>query len=160
MFGRMIIAIGLMAAGSTDAFAQQILVREDAPTDRAADFPLAELEATFRQMDADGLSTVRLLEGGTYNVNIRRLRGVEIALVHERTSDVYVVREGSGTLVTGGTLVDENGAAVDGLRGAAIQGGVARVISVGDVIFIPAGVPHGIRESDGITWLNIRFDTR
>ena len=111
-------------------------------------------------MDTDGLSTVRLLEGGTYNVNIRRLRGVETALVHERTSDVYVVREGSGTLVTGGTLVDENGAEVDGLRGAAIQGGIARVISVGDVIFIPAGVPHGIRESDGITWLNIRFDTR
>ena len=160
MFGRMIIAIGLIAAGSTDAFAQQILVREDAPADRAADFPLAELEATFRQMDADELSTVRLLEGGTYNVNIRRLRGVETALVHERTSDVYVVREGSGTLVTGGTLVDENGAAVDGLRGAAIQGGVSRVIGAGDVIFIPAGVPHGIRESDGITWLNIRFDSR
>jgi len=160
MFGRMIIAIGLIAVGGADAFAQQLLVREEAPTDRAADFPLAELEATFRQMDADGLSTVRLLEGGAYNVNIRRLRGAETALVHERTSDVYVVREGSGTLVTGGTLVDENGAAVDGSRGAAIRDGVTRVITVGDVIFIPAGVPHGIRDSDGMTWLNIRFDTR
>ena len=62
--------------------------------------------------------------------------------------------------MTGGTLVDENGAAVDGSRGAAIRDGVTRVITVGDVIFIPAGVPHGIRDSDGMTWLNIRFDTR
>ena len=30
---------------------------------------------------------------------------------------------------------------------------------MGDLIFIPAGVPHGIRETDGITWFNIRFDT-
>ncbi len=160
MLWRMLVVIGVLGAGSTDALAQGVLVREEAPTDRAADFPLEELEATFRQMDAEGLSTVRLLEGGAYNVNIRRLRGAETALVHERTTDVYVIREGSGTLVTGGTLIDENGVAVDGTRGASIRGGVTRVIGVGDVVFIPAGVPHGIRESEGMTWLNIRFDTR
>ena len=33
------------------------------------------------------------------------------------------------------------------------------MIGAGDLIFIPAGVPHGIRETDGITWFNIRFDT-
>ena len=153
------VVVGLLLVWTSDATAQ-MLVRQEAPTDRAADFPLAELEATFRQMDADDLSTVRLLEGGTHNVNIRRLRGGETALIHEVTTDVWVVREGSGTLVTGGTLVDEDGLAVDGPRGAAIRGGVTRVIGVGDVVFIPAGVPHGIRDSDGITWLNIRFDTR
>ena len=25
---------------------------------------------------------------------------------------------------------------------------------------IPAGVPHGIRDTEGITWFDIRFDTR
>lgn len=149
----------IVLVGTPDATAQ-LLIRQEAPTDRAADFPLAELEDTFLQMDADDLSTIRLLEGGTYNVNIRRLRGGETALIHEVTTDVWVVREGSGTLVTGGSLVDEDGLPVDGQRGAAIRGGVTRVIGVGDVVFIPAGVPHGIRDSDGITWLNIRFDTR
>ena len=152
--------VGLLTMCTVEASALQMLIRQEAPTDRAADFPLPELEATFRQMDVEGLSTIRLLEGGTYNVNIRRLRGGETALLHEVTTDVYVVREGSGTLVTGGTLIDENGVAVDGPRGVAIRGGVTRVISAGDVVFIPAGVPHGIRESEGITWLNIRFDTR
>ena len=141
------------------AVGAQVLVRQEAPTDRAADFPLAELEAIVRQMDAEQRTTVRLLEGGSYNVNIRRIRGGETALMHPRTTDVYVVREDSGTLVTGGQIVDENGAPVDGQRGAAIRGGEERVIGAGDLVFIPAGVPHGIRETDGITWFNIRFDT-
>ncbi len=140
------------------AVGAQVQIRQQAPTDRAADFPLAELEAIVQEMDAEQRQTMRLLEGGTYNVNIRRIRGGETALMHPRTIDVWVVREGSGTLVTGGQIVDENGQPVE-QRGAAIRGGEEREIGVGDLIFIPAGVPHGIRETDGITWFNIRFDT-
>ena len=72
-------------------------------------------------MDAGGLSTPGLLEGGTHKVNIRR---GETALIHPVTVDVRVVQEGSGTPVSGGTLVYENGAAVDGQRGAAVRGGM------------------------------------
>ena len=160
MHAHRLVVIGLVGLSSIVVFAEQILVRQQAPTDRAATFPLEEIEATIKQMDADERSTVRLLEGGTYNVNIRRLRGAETALVHPRTTDVYVVYQGSGTLVTGGQIVDENGNPVDGQRGAAIRGGVERVIRTGDLVFIPAGVPHGFRNTDGITWFNIRFDTK
>ena len=154
-----LVVLGLLAVGAAEASARQVLVRQEAPTDRAVDYSLSELQAEFREMDAEDLSTLRLLEGGTYNVNIRRIRGGETALIHPVTADVWVVREGSGTLVTGGTLIDEDGAAAAGQRGAGIRGGVARVIRAGDVVFIPAGVPHGIRDTEGITWLNIRFDT-
>lgn len=124
------------------------------------DFPLSELEAAFRDMDARKLATLRLLEGGSYNVNIRRLAGAESALVHAKTTDVWVVREGSGTLVTGGTLVDPTTRTNGDMSGSAIRGGLERAINAGDVIFIPAGVPHGVKESTSITWLNIRFDTK
>ena len=67
-------------------------------------------------MDAEGLSTPGLLEGGTHNVNIC---GAETALMHPVTVDVWVVQEGSGTLVSRGTRVYEKGAAVDGPRGLA-----------------------------------------
>ena len=110
-------------------------------------------------MDAEQRTTVRLLEGGSYNVNIRRIRGGETALMHPRTTDVHVVREGSGTLVTGGQIVDERGRPVDGQRGAGIAGGTEQRLNAGALVFISAGVPHGIRETDGITWFNIRFDT-
>ncbi len=151
------LAIGLTAAVVLVA---QIEIQQQAPTDRAVDFPTAEIDTIIQEMDAAGRATTRLLEGGSYNVNIRRISNAETALMHPRTTDVYVIREGSGTLVTGGQMVDEQGQPIDGQRGAAIRGGSERVIGVGDVIFIPAGVPHGIRDTDGITWFNIRFDTR
>ena len=111
-------------------------------------------------MDAKKIPTMRLIEGGRYNVNIRRLVGAESALVHAKTADVWVVREGSGTLVTGGALVNPQTNANGDLSGSGITGGVERVIKTGDVVFIPAGVAHGVKESKSITWLNIRFDTK
>ena len=151
------LAVGLAAAAVLVA---QIDIRQQAPLDRAVDFPTAEIDTIIAEMDAAGRATTRLLEGGSYNVNIRRIGNAETALMHPRTTDVWLIREGSGTLVTGGQMVDAQGEPVDGTRGAAIRGGSERVIGVGDVIYIPAGVPHGIRDTAGITWFNIRFDTR
>ena len=157
-----LIAVGAFGLGLATVIVlpAQVLVRMQAPTDRAAVFPLSEIEATIREMDVDQRATVRLVEGGSYNVNIRRLRGPESALMHPRTTDVYVVREGSGTLVTGGQMVDADGQPIDAPRGAAIRGGTEQVVKAGDLVFIPAGVPHRFRATDGITWFNIRFDTK
>ena len=155
------IVVGALTIGlSAATLAGQIQIRSQAPTDTAADFPLAEIEAIIEDMDDNQRATTRLLEGGSFNVNIRRLKNAESALMHPRTTDVYVIREGSGTLVTGGQIVDESGNPVDGQRGAAIRGGTERRIGAGDLVFIPAGVPHGIRDTEGITWFNIRFDTK
>ena len=157
-------AIGIgFGVGGASVMGQQSntpTIRQAAPTDKAVDFTLAEIESTFKEMDAKKIATMRLLEGGRYNVNIRRLVGSESALVHAKTADVWVVREGSGTLVTGGSLVNPTTNANGDLSGSAIRGGVERVIKTGDVVFIPAGVAHGVKESTSITWLNIRFDTK
>ena len=124
-------------------------IMQPAPTDRAVPLHLETLQQYLRDMDAKQLATLRMLEGGRYNVNIRRIRGAETALVHPVTVDLWVVLEGSGTITTGGTLVDGK-----------IVGGESRPLKVGDVEFIPAGVPHGVTGVDGsITWLNVRWDT-
>ncbi|WP_428102002.1 cupin domain-containing protein [Candidatus Rariloculus sp.] len=130
--------------------AQGVRILDEAPLDRAADFPREDLVALFRQMSEQSIRTMRLLEGGEYNVNIRHVENVTpetfVTLVHPDTIDVWVVQEGSGTLLTGGEK--------DGDRQI---GGVERFIGTGDLIFIPAGVPHGMKETSSITWLNIRF---
>ena len=157
--------IGATLAMQLHARAQQsagsgVNIRMQAPVDKAADFPLADLLATYKDMDAKKLLTMRLVEGGKYNVNIRRLSTAERPLVHPKTADVWVVTEGSGTLVTGGELVDSTRSATGDLSGSSIRGGIERVIKAGDVVFIPAGLSHGVKETKGITWLNIRFDTK
>ena len=126
------------------------VILQQAPGDRAVPIPLETLKGYYADMDSKKLETLRMLEGGRFNVNIRRIRNAESALVHPVTADVWVVTEGSGTLTVNGKL-----------EGNRIVGGDSRPLVVGDVVFVPAGVPHGVSGvgSAGITWLNIRFDT-
>jgi mannose-6-phosphate isomerase-like protein (cupin superfamily) len=130
------------------ASAAQTVILERAPTDHTVAIPKETLARYFADMDEKKLQTLRMLEGGKYNVNIRRITNAETALVHPTTIDLWVVLEGSGTLTTGGTI--QNGK---------IVGGQSHTIRAGDVEFIPATVPHGVSGVQGsITWLNIRWD--
>ena len=59
-------------------------ILEKAPTDRAIAIPKEKLNQYLRDMDAKKLETLRMIEGGKFNVNIRRIRAAEPALVHPR----------------------------------------------------------------------------
>lgn len=136
-------------AGAGRAGGAQTVVLQQAPTDHAVPIPLETLKQYYADMDGKKLETLRMIEGGRFNVNIRRITNAESALVHPVTADVWVVTEGAGTLTVNGTL-----------QGGKIVGGESRPIKAGDVVFVPAGVPHGVSGVTGsITWLNIRFDT-
>jgi mannose-6-phosphate isomerase-like protein (cupin superfamily) len=140
---------GRGAGGAAGRGGGGAVVLEQAPTNHAIPIPKEKLAQYLQDMDARKLSTLRLIEGGKFNVNIRRITNAETALVHPQTIDVWVVIEGSGTLTTGGRI--ENGK---------IVGGESHPIKVGDVEFIPANLPHGVSGVNGnITWLNIRWDT-
>jgi mannose-6-phosphate isomerase-like protein (cupin superfamily) len=145
-----IVLIVLIALAQSDgrmhAQGSGILVRHQAPTDRALDFQLAALQAEFADMKTQQRASTRLVEGGTFSMNARYLTGGEAAQIHKTITEYYFERDGSATLVTGGTIVS-----------SAIRGGVERVIRPGDVVFIPSGVPHMIRETTGISYLNIHF---
>src|SRR6186997_191879 len=145
-----IVLIVLIALAQSDgrmhAQGSGILVRQQAPTDRALDFQLAALQAEFADMKTQQRASTRLVEGGTFSMNARYLKGGEAAQIHKTITEYYFVSDGSATLVTGGTIVS-----------SAIRGGVERVIRPGDVVFIPSGVPHMIRETTGISYLNIHF---
>jgi mannose-6-phosphate isomerase-like protein (cupin superfamily) len=132
-----------------------------APKDSAVDMSLAELEAAAQHLKDAGISTKRMLEGGIFSVNVRHIQGAETALQHGRISEIWVIREGSGIVATGGELVDrEAGSGPGEYRGSAIRGGHERLIQAGDVVFVPPGVPHGIKQTDSIVYLNIRFELR
>ncbi|HEX7793235.1 MAG TPA: hypothetical protein VF456_02735 [Vicinamibacterales bacterium] len=132
-----------------------------APKDKAMDLPLATLEQVAKAITEKGLITQRVLEGGTFSINVRHISGSETALQHGKITEVWVVRDGSGIVATGGTLVDAKpGATAGEFSGSSIRGGVEREIKTGDLVFIPPGVAHGIKQSKSITYLNIRFEAR
>jgi len=90
-----------------------------------------------------------LAETMSYKVNASRRDAPGQAEIHTRATDVIYVVEGSATFVTGGTAIDAKEVAPNELRGAAIEGGEAHQIGKGDVVVVPAGVPHWFKEVHG-----------
>jgi hypothetical protein len=93
----MIAVAGSYLAAQTTRQMGALAVRDKAPTDKAIDLTDEDLIAVAKAMPGKNLATTRLLEGGFYSVNIRRLTGPETAHLHPVGLTIYVVREGSGT---------------------------------------------------------------
>lgn len=85
---------------------------------------------------------VPLYETADYKVHASRREGAGMAEVHLRDTDILHVLSGSATFVTGGSVVDGKTTAPDEVRGREIAGGETREIVPGDVVVVPAGVPH------------------
>ena len=66
--------------------------------------------------------------------------------MHEKETDVFYVVDGEATLVTGGTMVEGKWTSPGQWLGTDIQGGEVHHLSKGDVIVIPAGIPHWYKE--------------
>jgi mannose-6-phosphate isomerase-like protein (cupin superfamily) len=63
---------------------------------------------------------------------------------HETQIDIFFVQCGAATLVVGGTYSNGETVAPHEKRNGTIQGGVRQKLSAGDIVRIPARVPHQI----------------
>src|ERR1700693_5251028 len=119
------------------------------------------------------LPNIRVVDAGGYNVAVGVIHRAQtppgVAAVHFKVTEIYHVTDGAGTLVTGGAMVNAKPRPADamsvrledgaGASGTAIQGGVTRQIKAGDVVVIPAGVPHWFSAIEGsITYVVVRVD--
>jgi glc operon protein GlcG len=66
--------------------------------------------------------------------------------VHDTQTDVFYVVDGDATLVIGGTMVGGKTTTPGQWLGDSITGGQTQKIAKGDVVVIPAGVPHWFKE--------------
>jgi mannose-6-phosphate isomerase-like protein (cupin superfamily) len=116
---------------------------------------------------------IRVVDAGGYNLAVGVIHRPEtppgVAAVHFKVSEIYHVTDGAATLVTGGAMVNAKMRPADalavrledgpGASGTAIEGGVSRRIKAGDVVVIPAGVPHWFSRIEGsITYVVMRVD--
>jgi len=88
-------------------------------------------------------------DGANYQVHTSRRVRPGQAEVHTKETDVIYVMDGQATFVTGGTAIDLKNTGPDEFRGARIDGGESRTLQKGDVIVVPAGVPHWFKEVSG-----------
>jgi hypothetical protein len=119
------------------------------------------------------LPNIRVVDAGGYNVAVGAIHRPEtppgVAAVHFKVPEIYHVTAGAAALVTGGTMVDSKTRPADsipvrledgpGASGTAIKGGISQRIKAGDVVVIPAGVPHWFSKIEGsITYVVVRVD--
>lgn len=61
---------------------------------------------------------------------------------HEAFTDIFVVQRGRARLLYGGTADGERSSSPGEWRGGTIRGGTEAEIKPGDIVVIPAGIPH------------------
>jgi hypothetical protein len=94
--------------------------------------------------------------------------GTPGGIAHDSQTEGYLIISGGGTLVTGGKIVNGNKSGPDAsvtkeLNGPSCSGMIVgadvvkKVVKTGDIIIIPAGVPHGWTDiGDHVDYLSFR----
>ena len=62
--------------------------------------------------------------------------------IHTKDADILYILEGSAIFATGGTVTDGKETGPGEIRAVSMNGGVVRTLTKGDVIIVPANVPH------------------
>jgi mannose-6-phosphate isomerase-like protein (cupin superfamily) len=136
--------IAVAFLGSADQAADPAIYKTDAELMKALK---DKIKATPEEMVTSGIVT-----DTRYQANIVHRSKPAGAISHPEGTEIHYIIEGSGTMVTGGTL-NRTGKTVT------IDGGVSRHVAKGDSVVIPAGTPHWYKEVDGsITYLEVRFN--
>jgi len=108
---------------------------------RSADIT-AKGTALAQKLDAQKLANETVATEGNRTFLIAHREGSGVAEWHEKQADVMFISAGQVTMVYGGTIVDAKTTAPGEMRGASIQGGTEAKLGPGDVLHIPAKVPH------------------
>ena len=110
---------------------------------------------------SEGIALIDYARNASHSVLLVRPTQPGHAEVHTALTDVWYVIDGAGTLITGGRPVDAKTIAPGEVRGDGASGGIARHIGKGDIIDIPAGVPHWVSKVDGkeLVYLTVKVAT-
>lgn len=82
------------------------------------------------------------------------------AEVHACYDDIFFVTEGTATLVTGGTVESAKAGSDGETTGSDIRNGKSQTIAKGDIVHIPAGVPHQLIVAPGSEYSSIVIKVR
>ena len=80
--------------------------------------------------------------------------------LHQNFADIFYILDGRASVVTGGSLVDEKTSGPGEMRGKSVDGGSRQELKAGDVVHIPAGMPHQmlVAEGESITYYVVKVE--
>jgi mannose-6-phosphate isomerase-like protein (cupin superfamily) len=69
--------------------------------------------------------------------------------LHEKVADVFIATDGTAELWTGGRMLQAKTTEPGEQRGSGLDGATKLLLQKGDIVHIPAGVPHQLRIARG-----------
>jgi mannose-6-phosphate isomerase-like protein (cupin superfamily) len=109
----------------------------------------AKGSALAKKIDAHKVASEVVATEGNRTFMVAHREGSGQAELHEKQADIMVISVGEVTMVTGGTIVDGQSTQPGEVRGPAIRGGTEVKLGPGDVLHIPAKVPHQMKLDPG-----------
>jgi uncharacterized RmlC-like cupin family protein len=106
-------------------------------------------KALSQKLDANHVASEVIATEGNRTFMVAHREGSGQAEWHEKQADVIMISSGEVTMVYGGTIPDGKTTAPGEMRGAAITGGTEVQLGPGDVLHIPAQVPHQMKLAPG-----------
>jgi len=67
--------------------------------------------------------------------------------IHAHDTDIFIVIDGTATIVIGGRLIDAKEVSPGEIRGSRIEGGTDYRLEKGAVLTVPRNTPHWVRET-------------
>jgi mannose-6-phosphate isomerase-like protein (cupin superfamily) len=90
-----------------------------------------------------------ILSLAPYRAQLEYRPGTSPAALHEKDAELMVVLQGTGNIVTGGTLVNEKRNNANNRGGSSIAGGNTQAVVRGDTLIVPANTPHQVIPTGG-----------
>jgi len=109
----------------------------------------AKGKALSQKLDAQKVASEVIATEGNRKFMVAHREGSGQAEWHEKEADVMFISAGNVTMIYGGTIVDEKTTAAGERRGSSIKGGTEAKLGPGDVLHIPAKVPHQMMLAPG-----------
>jgi mannose-6-phosphate isomerase-like protein (cupin superfamily) len=69
--------------------------------------------------------------------------------IHETEADLMVINSGEATLLMGGTVMNPKKTGAGEIRAPSMKGGEMKALAAGDVVYIPANIPHQVMVAAG-----------
>ena len=67
--------------------------------------------------------------------------------VHVKDTDVFIVVDGTATIVVGGKMIDAREVSPGEVRGSGIEGGTDYKLEKGVVLTVPRNTPHWVKQT-------------
>ena len=123
------------------------------PADGRTVMTAAEVSALAAKLKAEHKDQATMggpmLRAAGFSANMEYRTAVGPAAIHDVDAEFFYVIDGSGTVVTGGKLMNEKRTNAANLTGTGIEGGNSRKVGKGDFIMVPEGTAHWFSAIDG-----------